>query len=224
MDRRALLAFLLPAFAAAQEGTIRHKPPPGEPEERPSLLMVSVRPQGSNFAFKLEFDRPPWGEECKNRCANVVLLLDTDSDPTTGLQMGQGNPKTGADLAVQIQGMRDYLGESATVYLKAKVRYLDTNAARIEDGDVIAEMDHRKDLDRLVSDGKEVFALVDATNGLLPTGAKCRLVYHPPAEKPLVAKCAGLAAAKGGTGLKVIKGTGKKGPVRSKAKEEPAGG
>ncbi len=198
--RAALAVALLAASAlarAADDGVLRYKVPAGEENDRSWLVYAHVQPQGSNFAVKLEFSRPPWGEDCKNRCGNAVLWIDTDGDPSTGIQ-APGKPMHGADLAVHVEGVRDYAGESATTYLRAKVWQLSADSARMEDGEILAELDHRRDTERLVSEGKEVFVLVDGTSTALPVGKSCKVTYVPPGDKAISARCRGLGTASGG--------------------------
>jgi hypothetical protein len=192
-----LAAGLLATSAAAKEAppsaTLHYVPPP-ESVDRPLPTDISVGPQGSDLLVKLSFNQLPWGEECKNRCANVTLYLDTDNTRATGLQMGDGKPETGADMAITVQGAREYKEKSAQVFLRAKVRQLTNEATTLEHGEVIAEFSHLTDPDRLKSDKKDVTLLVDATNLTIPSARTMRLVYHPPADKALEATGKGLLA------------------------------
>jgi hypothetical protein len=97
--------------AAPPRSTFRYKAPKEE-DQRPVIIDATIAPQGSDFAMRLVFNKEPWGEACKNRCANSTLFLDTDSNTTTGLQLGK-QPETGADMAVVIQGVREYRGASS---------------------------------------------------------------------------------------------------------------
>jgi len=218
----ALCAVLSP-LASAQEGTLAFKPDPDE--ERPVVKQASVRPQGSNFALTLQFDKTPWGEECRKRCANATLLLDSDGDARTGLQAGEGKPQTGADLGVTVQGQVDYGGESAAYFVKAKVRQLAEDDKRLDDGDVISDLDHRVDQARLELDGKEIRVLLDASRATLPAGKSCRLIYLAPLAKPVVATCRGMAAGAGSSSQPaVIRGEHRNKKVRAKAYEEQVKG
>jgi hypothetical protein len=190
---------LLLASLAAEKPTIHYKPPPGEDEDdRPVATEISVAPQGSDIGLRVEFNRAPWGEACKARCANATIFLDTDDNPTTGLQLGKGTPETGADIAVTIQGAREIQEGSAAVVLRVKAKQLPNGSTSVDSGDAFAEMDLRRDPERVQSDGNTVYVLVDATNATLPSGKSMRVVYHPPGAKPLVGKTKGLLA--GGSG------------------------
>ncbi|MBI3185206.1 MAG: hypothetical protein HYZ28_23970 [Myxococcales bacterium] len=198
MDRR--LALLVAGLAAAQavgkdKPTVAYRPLATDEEDRPVATAIFAGTQGSNYALRVDFDKTPWGEDCKSRCANATVLLDTDGSRSTGLQLAQkGAPETGADLAVTIQGARDYREGSADVRLRVKVRQLGDDARTVEDGSTLQELDHRNDAERLVVEGKSVFVLVDATSGTLPSGPAMRVVYHPPGAKPVVGSTKGMLA------------------------------
>jgi hypothetical protein len=193
-----LAAGLLATSAAAKDSsssaTLHYRPPP-DAVDRPLPVDISVGPKGSDLLVKVTFDQVPWGEECKNRCANATLFLDTDDNRTTGLRMGDGKPETGADLAVTIQGAREYKEKSADVFLRAKVRQLADGDTALEHGEVIAELTHRTDPERVTVDKKAVTVLVDATNLTIPSGKTMRVVYHPPADKALEATGKGMLAS-----------------------------
>lgn len=225
--RTATLATLLASLApsadawaskknapAAAPAVIDYKAPPDLDQERPEPTRVEVSTVGGDYAIHLTFPRPPWGEQCKNRCATVTLFLDTDDSPTTGLQMGKDRAETGADLAVTIQGAREYKEKSAEVFLRARVRTLDDAARSLEAGNVVAELDHRRDRDRLQSDGNEVHLLIDTADLNLPLAKTMRVVFHPPADKALEAKTRGLLGLSGGGAPQIMAGVSTKGPRR----------
>ncbi|MDQ3267022.1 MAG: hypothetical protein M3Y59_25770 [Myxococcota bacterium] len=214
-----ILGALLSPLAPGAEGTLTFKPDPDE--ERPVVRRASVRPQGTDFALTLEFDKTPWGEECKKRCANATLLIDTDGDPKTGLQAGAGKPQTGADLGVLVQGYTDFGEESAAHYIRVKIRALEDNDARMESGDVVADLDHRRDRERLGVEGKEVRIMVDASRATLPAGKKCRLIYLPPLSKPVVVPCRGMGGFSPGSAPDILRSTNSKRRVTTKPYEEP---
>lgn len=196
MSARLLAALLLSStLAGAQETTLRYDPPEDADLERPVAREVTVTTQGPNYALQVVFDREPWGEECRTQCANATFFLDTDGNTATGLKVGDKAPETGADISVTIQGVRHYDGTFPTPVLRAKVRRLSGNP--MDEASVMAEYDHRKDTDRIQSDGKEVFVLVDATSASIPSGAKVRLIYHPPGAEPRELVAPGLRAGKG---------------------------
>jgi hypothetical protein len=196
--RAAVLAALFAASSAAarEKPAITYKPSASGPEERPVATEVVVGPQGSDYAFRVEFDKLPWGDDCKTRCANATLFLDTDNNKSTGLQLAEkGAAETGADLAVTIQGAREYKEGSADVLLRVRVRQFSDSTTSVDDGETMSELDHRRDPERLHVDGTTVYVLIDATNGTLPSGAKMRVIYHPPDTKALVGNAKGLFAA-----------------------------
>ncbi len=217
-----ILGAVLSPLAVGVEGTLTFKPDPDE--ERPVVRRASVRPQGTDFALNLDFDKTPWGEECKKRCANATLLIDTDGDPKTGMQTGEGKPQTGADLGILVQGHTDFGEESAGHYIRVKIRALEDNDTRLDSGDVIAELDHRRDRERLGVEGKEVRIMVDASRATLPTGKKCRLIYLPPLSKPVVVPCRGMGGVSRGSAPEILRSNNPKRRVKTKPYEEPVGG
>lgn len=175
--------------------------------ERPVIVDAVIAPQGSDFAMRLRFDKEPWGEECKSRCANATLLVDTDNSKQTGLRLAQGAPGNGADLAVIIQGVRDYKSEggSAQTWLRVKVRLLGSEASTVDDGELLAELSHKHDTDRIQSDGKTVYLLVDTTHASIPSARKARVVYQPPGGKPIQATIPGMIGGGGNKGVRIFK-------------------
>jgi hypothetical protein len=197
--RLALLALLPLIAAAADKPTLKFKPAAGDDEDdRPVATVVTVGPQGSDIALKVEFNRAPWGEACKTRCGNATLFIDTDDSTATGLQLGKAMPETGADLAITIQGAREMQQETAAPVLRVKAKLIPDGSTSIESGDAFAEFDLRRDPDRVQFEGTTVYVLVDATNAALPTGRTMRVIYHPPGQKAVTGKAKGLQA--GGAG------------------------
>lgn len=188
----SLVCTLLATSASAaskDRATFRYTPPPDE--QRPVVVEATVNAKGGDFALRLRFNEIPWGEECKNRCANATLLLDTDANANTGLKLGKGVPANGADLAVIIQGVREWKEQGADTYLRVKVRQLATGSRTVDEGDLIAEMNHRQDPERVQVDGRTVFVLVDSTSPTLPSARKARVVYHPAGGKAVQASIKG---------------------------------
>ena len=183
-------ALALPASAA--KPTFQFKPPPDE--ERPVIVRAIIGPQGSDYALQLHFDREPWGDACKNRCANATLLLDLDASAQTGLQLGKGAAENGADLAVVVQGSRQYADDGGQGVLRVKVIELPSGTTGIDEGETLAELDHRRDADRVLLDGTTLFLLVDVTSATLPSARKARVVYRPPGHRAIVASMAGLGS------------------------------
>ncbi|MFL5318306.1 MAG: hypothetical protein ACJ790_01520 [Myxococcaceae bacterium] len=196
--RIAFLSVSLLSASAFAKPTLNYKAPAEEEDERPVATEVTVAPQGSDIAFKLVFNRMPWGDECKNRCANVTLFVDTDNSTSTGLQLGPKAAETGADLSVNVQGVRDYKEKSADVMLRAKVRTFGSDATGVEQGEVLTELDNRHDTDRVQSEENTVYVLVDATSAALPSGKQMRVIYHPPGQSPIKGMTNGMLA--GGSG------------------------
>ncbi|HZI11495.1 MAG TPA: hypothetical protein VE153_14025 [Myxococcus sp.] len=208
-----LLACMLLASAPAaarprEKSTFRYTAPPDE--DRPVIVDATIGPQGSDFALRLRFNRAPWGEACKNRCANATILLDTDSSKQTGLRLTQDSPANGADLAILVQGVREYpkeQGANPETWLRAKVRLLADNARSADDGELLAELSHRHDTERLYVDEATVYLLVDATNATIPSARKVRVVYQPPGSKPLQATIPGMVGTGAGRGVTIFKGS-----------------
>ncbi len=202
----AALGLIATAAWAKEKPLITYKPTSNDPEDRPVATEIVAGPEGSDYAFRVKFDKTPWGEACKNRCANATIFLDTDNSKSTGLQLSQKSAaETGADLAITIQGVREYREASADTKLRVKVRQYANDATSIDAGEALSELDHRRDPERLQVDGDTVYVLVDATSGTLPSGAKMRVIYHPPDAKPLVAVTRGLLAPGGGK-VEIFKG------------------
>ena len=87
--RAALICILVAsgaAFASEKPCIVYKAPPPGE-DDRPVATSITVGPQGSDFAFRVDFDKVPWGDACGARCANTTIFLDTDNDKNTGIKM-----------------------------------------------------------------------------------------------------------------------------------------
>lgn len=206
-----LLACILlaaPHADAKARSTFRYTPPPGA--ERPVIVDATVGPQGSDFALRLRFDRVPWGEACKNRCANATVLLDTDASKQTGLRLTQESPANGADLAILVQGVREQPkeeGKTPDTWLRVKVRLLANGARSADEGELLAELSHRLDAERLHVDEETVYLLVDATSAAIPSARKVRVVYQPPGAKPLQATVPGMLGAGSGRGVTIFKGS-----------------
>ncbi|WP_043394940.1 hypothetical protein [Archangium violaceum] len=176
------LTLLATSAMAKDRATFRHTP--SADEERPVVVDASVGPQGGDFALRLRFQKPPFGQECGSRCANATVLIDTDANPRSGLKLSDKAPENGADLAIIVQGTRDMSGASSDNYLRVKVRQLADGARTVDEGELIAELDHRRDSDRVHIEDNTVFLLIDASNNV-PSGRKARVVYHPPGGKAL---------------------------------------
>ncbi|WP_224369405.1 hypothetical protein [Hyalangium versicolor] len=189
--------------AAPPRSTFKYTPPADE--ERPVIVEALVAPQGSDFAMRLRFDKEPWGD-CKNRCANATIFLDTDTNTTTGLQLGKNLPETGADMAVIIQGTRDYRAESSSSQLRVKVRQLTNEAKSVDQGEALSDLDNRQDPERVQIDEKTVYLLIDATGPTLPSARKMRVIYHPPAAKAIQATIAGMLSGGSGGNVRIFRG------------------
>ena len=110
MSRSVLVVVALSAASSfAQKPAITFKAPPASEDDRPLITEIVVGPQGSDYAFKIEFNKEPWGDGCSTRCANATIFLDTDNNKSTGLKLK--DPKaleSGADLLITIQGTKVY--------------------------------------------------------------------------------------------------------------------
>ncbi|MCP3141380.1 hypothetical protein [Pyxidicoccus xibeiensis] len=191
---------------AKERSTFRYTAPPDG--ERPVIVDATVGPQGSDFAMRLRFDKAPWGEDCKSRCANATLLLDTDNSKQSGLRLTQDSPVNGADLVVLVQGVRESPkeeGGKAETWLRVKVRLLGNDARSVDDGELLAELSHKQDSERLHVEDTSVYLLVDATSAALPSARKARVVYQPPGSKPLTATIPGMIGGGGGKGVRIFK-------------------
>ncbi len=198
MPVRALLISLLllaPVALAAEKPCITYKAPPPSEDDRPVATSITVGPQGSDYAFKVDFNRAPWGDECGTRCANTTIFLDTDNDKNTGVKLR--DPKSlinGSDLSITIQGQREYKDSSSLSVLRIKVKQFSEEATTVEQGAVLAELDLRRDTERINSTDKTIYLLIDANIGSLPAGPKVRVIFQPPDAKPLVGTAKGLNA------------------------------
>ena len=178
---------------AAEKPIITYKAPPSNDDDRPVITQVVFAPQGSDYAFRVEFDKPPWGESCHTRCANATLFLDTDNNRSTGLKLADAKAQeTGADLAISIQGVREFAEASARATLKVKITQYSEDATAVDQGSTLAELS-TTDGERVLSEGNSLYLLVDASIGNIPSGAKARVVYHPPDSKPISGVGKGMA-------------------------------
>lgn len=197
------------SVAAAPRSTFKYSAPKEE-DQRPVVVDATIGPQGSDFAMRLLFDKEPWGENCKTRCANVTLFLDTDNNTTTGLQLGKKLPETGADMAVVVQGAREYKDSSSVAVLRVKVRQLTGESKTVEEGEALADLNNHQDPERVQIDENTVYLLIDATGPTLPSARKVRVVYHPPAAKPLVATIDGMLSGGSSSNVRIFRGGGSK--------------
>lgn len=194
-----LASCLVAGLAAAEKPTLIYKAPPASEDDRPVIVEAVVGPQGTDYAFKLEFNKEPWGEACRTRCANATLFLDTDNNKTTGLKLE--DPKaveTGSDLAITVQGAKRVEDGASKPVLKVKVMQYAETATSVEDGSTLAELDPVNDAERVLSSGTSVYLLIDANLGSQPAGKQLRVIYHPPDSKPLVGMAKGLSSPNSG--------------------------
>lgn len=183
------------SVAFADKPTLSYKAPPSGDDDRPVMTSIVISPQGTDYAFKLEFNKTPWGEDCKTRCANATLFLDTDNNKTTGLKLA--DPKaaeTGTDIAVTIQGSKALKDGVPTAVLRVKVMQYSEDAISVEEGRTLIEMDPINDAERVLASDTSVYLLIDANMGDQPAGKQLRVIYHPPESKPLVGLAKGLAS------------------------------
>jgi hypothetical protein len=190
--------------SAPPRSTFTYNPPKDE-EQRPIIVDATIGPQGSDFAMRLRFDKEPWGDLCKNRCANATILLDTDDNTSTGIQLGKKLPETGADMAVVIQGVRDYKGTSSNAVLHVKVRQLTGESKSTDEGEALADLNNHQDPERVQLDENTVYLLIDATGSTLPSARQVRVIYHPPVAKALQAKIAGMLSGGSSENVRIFR-------------------
>jgi hypothetical protein len=211
-----LLTLLSLSAWAGQKPVIIYKNPPDDEDARPVITEAVVGPQGTDYALSLEFNKAPWGEVCKTRCANATLFLDTDSDKKTGLRLVDDKaPENGADLAIVVQGPRVLKEGVSRATLTVKVLQFTHEASSAEQGAVLAELDPRNDPERLLSEAKGLYLLIDANLADIPQGKKLRVIYHPPDSKPLSGTARGMATP-GASRLEIFKDGVLSNPVRKK--------
>ena len=221
MVRLTLALSLLVAFAAVgQKPLITYKAPPPAEDERPLITEIVASPQGTDYAFKIEFNKEPWGEACATRCANATIFLDTDNNKATGLKLKDAKAlENGADLSITIQGTKVYKEASSRPVLKVKVRQFAEDSTEIDQGRQLAELDPVQDSERVLAQGTSVYLLIDANIGDLPTATKARVIYHPPESKALVGNVQGLLAG-GGNHVELFKDGKLSNPVKKKKKTD----
>lgn len=205
--------------AAPPRSTFRYSPPADE--ERPVIVDATIAPQGSDFAMSLRFSKEPWGDACKNRCANATLLLDTDANTSTGLQLGKKLPETGADMAVVVQGTREYRVDSTIPLLRVKVRQLTGESRSVDEGEALADLNQAQDPERVQLDETTVYLLIDATSPTLPSARKVRVIYHPPAAKALQATIAGMLSGGSSSNVRIFRGGSNRGWGKAKEAGRP---
>lgn len=176
------LTLLATSALAKDRATLHYKP--GMDEERPVVVEAVVGPQGSDYALRLRFQKPPFGQECGNRCANATVLLDTDASALSGLHLSGKAAENGADLALIVQGAWDINDSGTEHYLRVKVRRLTESTRGVDEGELVTDLDHRRDPDRIHLEGNTVYLLIDPGNEV-PSGRKVRVIYHPPGAKAL---------------------------------------
>jgi hypothetical protein len=193
--RLSIVALLFASVAFAEKPLIAYKAPPSGEDDRPVITEIVFGPQGSDYAFKIEFNKDPWGDGCKTRCANATIFIDTDNNKGTGLKLA--DPKameTGADLAITFQGVRLVKETQTVATLKVKVLQYAEDATSVDQGTTLTELDPRSDGERVIAEGTSVYLLIDANSGNIPAGDKARVIYHPPDSKPLVGVGKGMSS------------------------------
>jgi hypothetical protein len=208
--------FVSAPVSAAEKPLISYKAPPSGDDDRPLITEIIFTPQGSDYAFKIEFNKEPSGDSCRTRCANATIFVDTDNNRGTGLKLN--DPKaveTGADLAIVIQTVREVKEGGAQSTLKVKVLQFSEDSTSIDQSSTLTELDPAADPERLLAEGTSVYLLIDTNVGNVPTGQKARLIYHPPDSKALVGIGKGLTAA--GVGhIELFKGGKLQNPPKKK--------
>lgn len=196
--KKSVLFTVLATSAFAEKPAITYKPPPPGEDDRPLITEIVMGPQGTDYAFKIEFNKEPWGDRCNTRCANATIFLDADNNKATGLKLKDPQAlETGADLALTIQGLKEYRESSSRAALKVKVRQYAEGATEVDQGREVGELTPTADPERVLCQNNSVYLLLDANIGDLPSASKARLVYHPPESKALVGVVAGLISGAG---------------------------
>ncbi len=181
--------------AFAQKPTITYRAPPSGEEDRPVLTSISIRPQGNDYAISLQFNKLPWGEACKTRCANATVFLDIDNKKLTGLQLPERNAaETGSDLAITIQGTRKLKEGIATPVLLVKVDEYTQAATTVEQGNRLVELEAGPNVDQVRTSGTTVLLNLDSTLSHQLASQIMRVVYRPPASKALIGTAPGFAS------------------------------
>ncbi len=210
---------VLLAAAPTPKKLLSWSPPPSTDDDRPVVASAMVTAQGSDYVVTLQFDKAPYGDGCKTRCANATLFIDTDNSKDTGLKLADAKAaETGADISVTIQGVRSLRDETSEPELKVVIKQFNEDATGLDQGNVLAELDARRDRERLTVDGTTVSVLVDANLGNQPAAAKLRAMYHPPDHAAMVGVGPGLAAG-GGRKIEVFKGNKLSNPSKATPKE-----
>lgn len=202
------------AVTPVMKPVIEWQPPESTDDDRPLMSKVIVTASGSDYSLKLEFDKAPFGEACRNRCANATVFIDTDNDKQTGVKLQDATAaENGADLVVVIQGVRELRNESPTGELRILVKQFSEDATSLDGANLLTQLDPRHDSERVTVSGTKVTAVIDANLGNLPAGKKLRVVYHPPEHGPMVAVTGGLLSPAGR--VELFKGGKRSNPAKS---------
>ena len=129
------------------------------------------------------------------------------------------SPISGADLSITIQGAREYKDTSSLSVLRIKVKQFSEEATSIEQGAMLAELDLRRDTERINAADKTIYLLIDANIGSLPAGPKVRVIYQPPDAKPMLGTAKGLNAP-GANRVEIFKEGKLTNPVKKKSPYE----
>lgn len=209
------LALVLVLAAAPEKKTISWSPPATTDDDRPLIVSVVAGPQDTDYALKIELDKPPFGDGCGNHCVNATLFLDTDNSKGTGLKLKDAKaPESGVDLAITLQA-----GRGLEADLKVLVKQFNEEATGVDQTVELGALELKHDAARLRVEGNTVFVLIDANLGNQPVGAKMRVVYHPPDHAALVGVTAGLSAPSSAK-LDVFRGTKLSKPSKSPSKAQ----
>lgn len=118
---------------------------------------------------------------------------------STGLRLkDRAAVENGADLVVIIQGVRELKDTGSISLLRVKALQYPEDSTELDQGVSLAELDQRRDPERVVAQGNSVYILIDANVGSLPAGRKVRVVYHPLNAKAVSGTAPGLASSGAG--------------------------
>lgn len=192
----APLIFLSLAPAAMAQrgpsGTLTYKPHKLATDGRPTATKIHLGTKGTDFVLTLEYDKAPYGADCKNRCARSTFLIDTDNDLDTGLQQGRGRAVSGADLLVLLEGFEGVADGKPAPFVKVTIKRFSEGDRLLDEADLVTTLDERASPQRLKLDGTKVTVTLDASSEAVPVGKASRIVYLAPGVSPLTAQAVGL--------------------------------
>jgi hypothetical protein len=118
-------------------------------------------------------------------------------------------------LGIVIQGPRVLKQGVSRASLKIKVMHYPQGASDAASGTTLAEIDPSADPERVLSDGKSLYLLIDSNLADIVQGKKLRAIYHPPDSKPIVGIAKGMSTP-GGARVEIFKDGVLANPVKKK--------